>query len=475
VAIGALLLAYGLISAVLLNRIIHDRLLEEQTGWASTLTAALAEGIVRDTLNADVLLVRETLRNIVQREKRVVYGYVINFEGNLFAHTFDSGFPKALGQLKYSPGKNSLILDTSDGKVLDVAYPLVPNTDAILHLGIDLAGQYRLIDDLQRQRLWIFFGAGLLGLVLAVVLGWQLSRPLDRLVDVMRDFGAGRAVSVPATAGASREIQELRHAFNQMIADRMRLEAALRKSQDELEERVQARTAELKAANSELESFAYSVSHDLRGPLRGIDGFSLALIEEYGDRLDDTGKNYLNRVRSGAQRMSTLIDDLLKLSRLTRIPLARRAVDLSALGREISAHLRESDPTRSAIVTVADDLTAWGDAGLLKVALENLLGNAWKYASKQPQARIEFASVTQDGERVFFVRDNGVGFDMAHAGKLFGPFQRLHHRDQFDGSGIGLATVKRIIERHHGRIWAESAPARGATFYFTLRGSGEIH
>jgi PAS domain S-box-containing protein len=253
------------------------------------------------------------------------------------------------------------------------------------------------------------------------------------------------------------------------ISDRKRAEDEIRQLNTELERRVQARTTELVATNQELEAFAYSVSHDLRAPLRAVDGFSLALLEDYADKLDAAGRNYLERVRGGAQHMGRLIDDLLKLSRVTRTPLQPAAVDLSAIARDVAAHLREQSPGREARIDIAGGLNARGDPGLLRIVLENLLGNAWKYTSKTADARISFDAEQRDGEMVFRVRDNGTGFDMAHAGKLFGAFQRLHHRDEFEGTGIGLATVQRIIQRHGGRVWATAEPGRGACFYFTLR------
>ncbi len=228
------------------------------------------------------------------------------------------------------------------------------------------------------------------------------------------------------------------------------------------------RTAELAATNRELEAFAYSVSHDLRAPLRALDGFSQALLEDYVSLLDVQGRDYLRRVRAASQRMGRLIDDLLRLSRLTRAEMHREMVDLSALARSIEAELRQEEPEREATFTIAENVIAWGDARLLRVALENLLGNAWKFTARKPHARIEFGLTREDGETIYFVRDDGAGFDMTYAGKLFGAFQRLHASSEFEGSGIGLATVQRVVRRHGGRVWAEGAVDQGATFYFTL-------
>ncbi len=237
----------------------------------------------------------------------------------------------------------------------------------------------------------------------------------------------------------------------------------------ELEDRVAERTAELAAVNKELKTFAYSASHDLRAPLRSIAGFSQALLEDYADKLDAEGLDYLHRVQAAAQRMGQLIDDLLKLSRVTRAEMRRETVDLSQMARTIAEELRKAQPERQVEFVIAEGLIAHGDAHLLQVALANLLDNAWKFTSKKPHARIEFGSTQHGGERVYFVRDNGAGFDMAYVGKLFGAFQRLHSTAEFEGTGVGLATVQRIIHRHGGRVWAEGAVKQGATFYFTLR------
>jgi two-component system NtrC family sensor kinase len=225
---------------------------------------------------------------------------------------------------------------------------------------------------------------------------------------------------------------------------------------------------ELERKNRELEAFSYSVSHDLRAPLRSIDGFSKALLEDYADKLDANGQRYLDRVRAAAQRMGELIDDLLELSKVGRAALQRRPVDLSVLARKVAAELQNATPARRVQVLIPDGMVADADQRLLRVVLENLLGNAWKFTTTVVEAIIELGVSQRDGVSTYFVRDNGAGFDMAHAGKLFTPFQRLHPESKFPGTGIGLATVHRIVDRHGGRVWAESAVERGATFLWTL-------
>jgi PAS domain S-box-containing protein len=236
----------------------------------------------------------------------------------------------------------------------------------------------------------------------------------------------------------------------------------------ELEQRVRDRTAELATANQELEAFAYSVSHDLRAPLRSIDGFSRILVEDYAAKLDDEGRDSLNRICAASRRMALLIDDMLELSRVSRGELRRERVDLSTLARAVVADLRRIEPGRVVEFSAADGLADEGDPILLRGVLENLLGNAWKFTSKRSAARIEFGALPPGGPAGFFVRDNGAGFDPLYAGKLFGAFQRLHNSTEFPGTGIGLATVQRIIHRHGGRVWAEGELDAGATFYFAL-------
>lgn len=239
--------------------------------------------------------------------------------------------------------------------------------------------------------------------------------------------------------------------------------------QKQAEREIQRRTAELQAANQELEAFSYSVSHDLRAPLRAIDGFSLALVEDYADQLDDTARNYLDRARAATQRMGHLIDDMLALSRITRAEMRHQTINLSDMATEVLTELQKSEPDRKVEWKIQPGLKAEGDASLMRIVLDNLLGNAWKYTGRQAQPHIEFGAVTDsDGIREYFVRDNGAGFDMAYAGKLFGAFQRLHSAADFSGTGVGLATVQRVIHRHGGKVRGEGKPGEGATFYFSL-------
>lgn len=280
------------------------------------------------------------------------------------------------------------------------------------------------------------------------------------VLNILEDFGEEK-----------ERLEEFQRAMLNLLEDfdveRARTESANRELRDAFESLRRAKEA-ADAANRELEAFSYSVSHDLRAPLRAIDGFSQALLEGYQKLLDERGGNYLQRVRSATQKMAQLIDDLLKLSRLTRGGMNIIAVDLSRLARDVAAELKRSYAGRRVSFRIMDGLVAQCDRNLIKVALDNLLGNAWKFTAKKEDAEIEFGSELIDGAQTFYVRDNGAGFDMAYSDKLFLTFQRLHLERDFPGTGIGLSLVQRIIHRHGGKVWAEGEVGKGATFYFTL-------
>jgi light-regulated signal transduction histidine kinase (bacteriophytochrome) len=325
--------------------------------------------------------------------------------------------------------------------------------------------------------------------LLAALLQGRISAPILALAETARAVSTRQDYSVRSPKFGEDELGALTDAFNQMLARIEDQAGALRAGKEELqryarelEQRVEERTHELQdsnealqrnaaqvlAANKELDAFAYSVSHDLRAPLRSIDGFSQVVLQDYADKLDEAGRDALQRVRAATQRMGILIDDLLKLARIGRSEMRREPVDLSAIAQEIGAELQRTSPERAVELAIAPGLKAQGDARLLRVVLDNLLRNSWKYTGKQPRPRVEFGAVEVNGGRAFMVKDNGAGFDMKYADKLFGVFQRLHSAAEFEGTGVGLATVQRIITRHGGRIWAESAVDQGATFYFTL-------
>jgi len=293
--------------------------------------------------------------------------------------------------------------------------------------------------------------------------------------EVGRIMAAEAAGEGGAISREWRDEEFLRN-YSQLVAGKLEekvrelseVNESLLRLNSELEHRVIERTAQLEAANHELELMSYSVSHDMRAPLRHLDGFSQALIDEYAAKLNTTGKEYLERIRKSSRRMLEMIDAILELSRFARGKVLRESVDLSAVVREIADELARSQPERNVTFRISEGITVRGDAQLLRVVLENLIGNAWRFSAPKEEALIEFYPTEWDGRLAFAIRDNGVGFDMAYAEKLFAPFQRLHRTEEFSGRGIGLAIVRRIINRHGGKIRAEAELGEGATFTFTV-------
>jgi signal transduction histidine kinase len=444
----------------------------------STLGRIIAANSTASLAFANEADAREIL-SALRGEPHVVAAALYDKAGRLF-----SRYPGDLATSALPPAP------VRDGYRFEGGY--VIGVEPVAEVGRDRLGTLYLQSDMKAvsRALWLSaaIGAGVMGIALlaaylfaGMLQGW-VSQPILSLAQTATAISTRQDYSVRAPKFGQDELGALTDAFNQMLARIEEQARAVQGYATELEARVAERTrelehrnealrrnaAELEAANSELDAFAYSVSHDLRAPLRSIDGFSQVLLEDYAAQLDQAGRDSLQRVRAASQRMGTLIDDLLKLARVTRAEVRTEVVDLSGLARDIVSELQRAAPERQVDCTIAPGLTARGDARLLRVVLDNLLRNSWKYTANQPQPRIEFGSLEADGGRTFLVRDNGAGFDMKYADKLFGVFQRLHSAEEFEGTGVGLATVRRIITRHGGRIWAEGAVAQGATFYFTL-------
>jgi signal transduction histidine kinase len=297
------------------------------------------------------------------------------------------------------------------------------------------------------------------GIILGIVIMRSIAEPLRCLNEGAKAFARGDFR--PIAVSGDDEFANLSRLFNNAVF-------SVKEAHDNLEQKVHERTQQMEVAIKELEAFSYSVSHDLRAPLRSIDGFSQILLEEHSVQLDAQGQDYLRRVRLASQRMEQLINDMIKLSRVTRTEINIEKVNLTWIARSVINELQESKPQRHVDIRIADDLEDNADSRLMHIMLENLLGNAWKFTQKQSAAVIEFGFMMEGKKKIYFVRDNGAGFDMTYMDKLFTPFQRLHTAEDYPGTGIGLATVRRIIHRHEGNIWAEGQVGKGATFYFTL-------
>lgn len=309
--------------------------------------------------------------------------------------------------------------------------------------------------------------SGLVAFMIAARLQRVISEPVRQLARTAREVAEHHNYQVRAEQQAGGELGALVDAFNDMLDTIEQQNRSLQHSRDQLETLVEKRTGELRASNRELEAFCYSVSHDLRAPLRSINGFSQALLEDYDELLDDNGRDYLHRVVRSADNMSKLIDDLLSLSRVARSQLAPKRIDVSSLVKEIAEDIRTGAEYRGD-VEIQPGISAYGDPTLLRALLANLLENAFKYSSKTEHPHIRFGCDRRNGRDIYWVRDNGAGFDMKYAHKLFGAFQRLHRDEEFEGTGIGLASVARVVHRHGGEVWAESEIGKGASFYFTL-------
>jgi signal transduction histidine kinase len=466
--------------------VVYDSIAFRQQRLADLFTQAQILGAISSAALVfnDAKAAQEYLSAAVEARREVVSAIIYDGDGKVFAKYLRSG------NTGLEPPRAEADGHRIEGDDLLLFWRINHSNETIgtVHLRAGLEQRARLLR-YAGIVLIMLIGSLLVALLLSGKLQALVSEPLLEVTQVARGVIDHQDYSRRVIKRSEDEVGVLVDAFNQMLNQIQQRDAALqatnqalqaeiaehKSARDEiaalnqnLEKRVAERTAELEAANKELESFAYSVSHDLRAPLRSIDGFTAIVSESYAGKLDAQGQSYLKRVRSASQRMGRLIDDLLKLSRTVRSEMNRTRVNLSDLARTIANELQEAAPERKALFTIAPDLEVHADTNLIRTVLENLLGNAWKFAKKRTEARIEVGSTTRDNQTVYFVRDNGTGFDMKYADKLFGAFQRLHSITEFEGTGVGLANVQRIIRRHGGQVWAEAAEDRGATFYFTL-------
>ncbi len=431
-----------------------------------------AQVIAANSASAIIFNDPESARNtlaILRASPSIVSAGIYALDGKPLASYFRSGSTKVPKLPVVPPGQNEAHLFDKNRATVTVPILSEGKETGTVYIESDLQALYPRLTHYVGIAGIVLSVCLLAALVVSSIFRRSVSEPIVRLAEAARVVSREENYSAQEQpAQKMDEVAILVQAFNEMLKRIERRDEELRCAQESLERKVEERTAQLAAANKELEAFSYSVSHDLRAPLRSIDGFSQAILEDYADKLDTAAKESLQRVRAAATRMGTLIDDLLKLSRVTRAEMRREPSDLSAMVKSIAKTLEETEPARNVNFQIEDGLTIDGDPRLLRVALENLLRNAWKYTSRHDQARIEFGRSKQNGKSVFYVRDDGAGFDPQYADRLFGAFQRLHGVNEFPGTGIGLATVQRIIRRHGGDIWAEAEVEKGATFYFSI-------
>ena len=600
ILIFLLAILFGSSSTLLVSWKTHEKLKETQNDWVNSLINAMSESIARNVIDENKLRVEEQLNMVVNNETTLDYAFIIDFEGNLFAHTFNNeGIPRFLLPRMTSNIEGAQHYITDQGKLDDIAHHLIEGMDATLHLGVNHDVIDQVILSTKQEIISLSLMVGLIGTFIAVFLSNKISAPLKHLRSEMLTYGKGNEVSSVKLGTKDQEFIAVASAFNSMIYDRNTMESAFKKSEmyirllmnstaegifgldlkgncifanksclvqlgyndetellnhhmhdlmhhshkdgtrypmehcpifnnieneeihvdnevfwrkdgsffpaeywshpiiennkcsgavitffditerreielklqdyhEDLEKRVSERTIELETAIKELESFSYSVSHDLRAPLRGMKGFSQVLLEDYREKLDDEGQDYLNRIANGAQHMSLIIDDLLSLAQITKRNINKKQINISKLSKTIVSRLLDQEPDRKIDIRIEQGIFTHGDEKLLDIALTNIFSNAWKFTKKTANPEIKFGKIEHNGNPVFFIRDNGAGFDNQYANKIFGAFQRLHKKEEFEGTGIGLATVSRVIHRHGGQIWTDSIIGKGSTFYFTL-------
>lgn len=511
-AVG-LLLVTGVAMLAYINTTLKSNLATELQKRGVTFANNFAKMAANPNLTENFIALQLTAIEFKNSEPDVEYLFIADKHGNVTVHTFGNGFPSALAGINPLRGNETQrvkLFRTKQGAIYDIAVPVLKGELGTAHVGLCADTLLESVRRITWRATWLVVGLILLTSCGAVLLAASLTRPINDLIRGVDAIGRGALHHRLETRG-NDEISHLERAFNRMaqnleattvsrdyvgklnrrleeivaerteqlswanaeltreVEERRLAEEEVRRLNATLEQRILQRTQELEASNRELEAFCYSVSHDLRAPLRHINAYSHILSEEFGNRLDNDGNFYLHRLETASRQMGLLIDDLLQLSRVGRMEMRQHEVNLSALAMEVCTMIREAHPERDVEVLIEPGMKGHGDRSLLRLVLQNLLENAWKYTARRERAVIEFGSTNDAGNTVYFIRDNGIGFDMTHADKLFGVFQRLVGASEFPGTGIGLATVRRIIERHDGRVWAEGKIDNGATFFFSIR------
>jgi signal transduction histidine kinase len=489
--LGIMLLTTLVALVVALTAIIGYDLRAYHQGWINDLItqAELLGGTTAPALTFDDPRVATENLALLRARPKIRAAAIYNARGTLFATYVAPDGQKQFPELPEADGVRV------EGERVIVFKRIVSNGEI---LGtVYLRADYELADRIRGYlgiAAFVLIMAMLIALLMSTWVQRIVTRPILAIGQIAREVVEQRDYSRRADKLSEDEVGALVESFNGMLAEierrtqalevsnrelaqqvqeRSRAENEVLRLNTELEDRVRERTAQLETANRELEAFSFSVSHDLRGPLRAIDGFGQALVDDFAPQLPEAARRHLSRIRNSTLRMAQLIDDLLNLARVSRGSLERRAVDVGDLARQVVKELQQREPDRTLEISIWDDMNAEADPRFLRAALENLIGNAWKFTSKTTHARVEIGAIRDDARTVFFVRDNGAGFDMAYADKLFGTFQRLHSGNEFPGTGIGLATVQRIVQRHGGRIWADATVGKGAVFYFTLAPDGK--
>jgi len=507
-----LLLLFGGAFLYLIKTSLAGKLALELQKRGVSIARHMAAEAVDPILTENMVELNLITLDVLKKEGDVVYVFATGWNGEIIAHSFGDKFPSGLltaNDIEASKPYRIQPLKTEHGELFDIAVPILKGELGFMHVGISAESIRKDISSILNITSWFVAGMLLVGCMLAALLATAITRPLGVLTRGVEAVGTGdlglriplsgqdelgvlaesfnrMAENLQQTTVSRNYVEELNKnledtvlqrtcalevanaSLTQEVARRTRVEEELRRFTEELEERVKERTAQYETSNRELEAFCYSVSHDLRAPLRHINGFSSILSEEYASGLDAKGLDYLQRICSASAQMGFLIDDLLELSRITRSEIVPEPVDLTRMARECADWLAEAAPGRRISFVIAQGLAAEGDPRMLRLVLQNLLENACKYSARREEAIVEFARVEADGEMAFMVRDNGIGFDMAYVDKIYGAFNRLVRSEEFAGTGVGLAIVKRIVERHGGRLWAHGEPEKGAAFYFTL-------